>query len=66
MIKFFTGADFTNKSPQPFKPLHRIGNHTDILPAAKINPHGLAMTRYNYSFWQRFDKSDYSWEEGCV
>ena len=23
MIKFFTGADFTNKSPQPFKPLHR-------------------------------------------
>ena len=24
----------------------------------KINEHGLAMTTYNYSFWQRFDKTD--------
>ena len=59
IIKFFTGADFTNKSPQPFRPLHRRGNHTNILPAARINQHGLAMTNYIYSFWQRFDKTDF-------
>ena len=58
MIKFFTGADFTNKSPQPFKPLHRSSNWTDILPAKKIHQHGLAMTTYNISFWQRFDKTN--------
>ena len=58
MIKFFTGAEFNNKSPQPFKPLHRKSNHTDILPAKKINVHGLAMTSYICSFWQRFDKTN--------
>ena len=59
MIKFFTGADFNNKSPQRLDPAPREGYHlTSVSPNMVIREHGLAMTKYNFSFWQRFDKSD--------
>ena len=57
MIKFFTGADFTSKSPQPFVPKPREGHMVEVMPYHKINEFGLAMTAYNFSFWQRFNKS---------
>ena len=59
MIKFFTGADFTNKSPQKLEPGPREGYaEVELRPNMRINELGLAMTTYNYTFWQRFDKTD--------
>ena len=58
MIKFFTGADFTNKSPQKINPGPREGYaNVELRPYMNINESGLAMTAYNYTFWQRFDKT---------
>ena len=63
MIKFFTGAEFNNKSPQPSVPKPREGHNVEVMPFHKINEFGLAMTTYNYSFWQRFDKTNHVGKE---
>ena len=58
MIKFFTGADFNTKSPQTFDPTRREDYpEVEMRPSMRINEHGLAMTAYNFTFWQRFDKN---------
>ena len=58
MIKFFTGADFNNKTPQALEPTRREDYlMVEMRPSMNIQEHGLAMTTYNYSFWQRFNKN---------
>ena len=58
LIKYFTGAPFTNQSPQPFEPQKRRPQDLEIKPNYQIAEFGVAMTCYDFIFWQRFSKSE--------
>ena len=58
LIKFFTGASFTNQSPQPFVPQKRRPQDHEVKPNFMISEFGVAMTSYDFIFWQRFSKSE--------
>ena len=57
LIKFFTGAQFNNDTPQPFEPRLRKASDYELKPNQSISEHGVAMTLFVCSFWQRVDKS---------
>ena len=59
MVKYFTGADFNNRTPQKIDPSRREGySLVELRLNMEIQEQGLAMTIYHYTFWQRFDKTD--------
>ena len=56
LIKFFTGAKFTSRSPQPLEPLVRNEGDSELKPNMYIHEQGVAMTKYGSSFWQRHNR----------
>ena len=56
LIKFFTGAKFTSRSPQPLEPLVRKEGDRELKPNMYIHQQGVAMTKFALSFWQRYKK----------
>ena len=52
IFKFFSGADFVTKIPQPLVPMPRDGRST-LTPNFNMKPRGLSQAEYKFTIWQR-------------